>query len=206
MDERKPSRTKRREISPSPIATADEFFAMSGSEFQGIISDIRASKDDGTRPIPSATLVDRSTLLTPSKRAALLDYVADLVDENLAGRSEMCLQFAQLIHLALSHLGMDSNAVAGTAMYFSDKGEEVFRWNHAWVRVGDEVIDGNTDSMVENITVPDTVKAPPYWGPIKEIPRRRVRGYDPPPGDTDVDNEWWPRLRAWLDGEFRNIP
>lgn len=45
-----------------------------------------------------------------------LDYVPDLVDENLAGRSEMCLQFAQLIHLALSHVGMDSNAVAGTAM------------------------------------------------------------------------------------------
>jgi hypothetical protein len=205
-DNGKPVRTKRREISPSPIATPDEFFALSGREFQGIISDIRAAKDDGSRPVPSASLMDRSALLTPAKRAALLDHVASLVDENLAGRSEMCIQFAQLIHLALSHLGMNSEAVVGIAIYFSDSGEEIFRWNHAWARVGSEVIDGNTDSMDESITVPDVVQAPPYWGPIKGIPGRRLRGYGPPPDDTDVDNEWWPRLREWLDTEFRNIP
>ncbi len=39
-DNGKPTRTKRREISPSPIATPDEFFALSGREFQGIILDI----------------------------------------------------------------------------------------------------------------------------------------------------------------------
>jgi hypothetical protein len=193
-------------MSPSSIATADEFFSMSGAEFRGIISDIRAAKDDGTRPVPSASLLDRSALLTRAKRAALLDYVAELVDENLAGRSEMCIQFAQLIYLALSYLGMDSEAVAGIAIYFSETREEIFRWNHAWMHVGGEVIDGNADSMAENITVPDVVKVPPYWGPIKGIPDRRLRGYDPPPDDTDVDNEWWPRLRDWLDGEFRDIP
>ena len=67
-------------------------------------------------------------MLTAGKRAALLDKVAEMVDENLSGRSEMCLQFAELLNLALRHLGFNSFAVLGTATYLNAKEKRVFQW------------------------------------------------------------------------------
>jgi hypothetical protein len=196
---------ERREISPAVNATANEFLSKMPSKFQGVVATIRAEKEDGKRLMPSASLIDKSAMLTPTERAGLLDYVACLVDENLVGRSEMCIQFALLVQLALSYLGIPCHAAEGEATYYSDSGDEVFRWGHAWVRSGSEVIDGNTDSLWENPMVPSTVKIAPYWGPIKGIPGRRLTEVDTPADDPDVSNLWWSDLKAWLDSDFRAL-
>jgi hypothetical protein len=195
----------KREISPAVGISSDEFLTIVPEPLQGVISRIRAEKDDGTRACPSKVLIDRSTMLTPAKRAALLDRVAELVDENLCGRSEMCLQFAELLNLALRHLGFNSFAVAGTATYLNAKGQRLFEWQHAWVRVGKEVVDGNTDSMTENITVPPTLSVSPYWGPYSEAPNRVFEQSGYVATDSDVQNIWWPELRDWLDKDFVSI-
>lgn len=61
------------------------------------------------------------------------------------------------------HLRIAARTVIGTAMYYSD-GREIFHWEHAWVRVGGEVIDGNADSLFENPMVPPTVKCVGIFG------------------------------------------
>lgn len=174
--------------------------------FGRIVAEVRRQKKSGERPLPSTTLVDKSKMLTTETRRALLDKVASLVDENLAGRSEMCMQFADLLHRALENLKLPSRSVPGTAIYLDSKGEVIFRWTHAWVRAGEEVIDGNVDSLPENPAAPRGVRIPPYWGPILEVPadRRLREGQQThPPADGDVVNTWWPDLRAWLDTELR---
>ena len=181
--------------------SADEFLSLAPAPVQERAQQIRAQKIDGARPRPSARLVDRSALLTPGRRAKILDAVAALVDENLFGRSEMCIQFAGLLQRALVHLDLPARAVVGWAIYYSG-GREIFRWQHAWVRVGEEVIDGNVDSLFENPTVPQTVDVAPYWGPIAETPAdRRLRADHGQelPSDNDVSEIWWPELRASLD-------
>lgn len=134
-----------------------------------------------------------------------MDKVAELVDENLSGRSDMCLQFAGLLNLALRHLGFKSHAVTGTATYLSAKGKRIFSWHHGWVRAGREVIDGNSDSIAENIMVPNSVSAVPYWGPIQDIPERRLEQQGYVSGDPDVTGVWWPDLKDWLEKDFTGI-
>jgi len=164
-----------REISPAENMSADEFFELAPPEIQEVVARIRWEKKNKTRPCPSAILIDQSKLLTKEFRKKLLDEIAELVDQNLCGRSEMCMQFADLLHRALKHLQLPARAVIGKAIYFS-AGQEVFRWEHAWVCVDSEVIDGNVDSLFENPKVPSVVDIAPYWGPIAKTPAdRRLR-------------------------------
>ena len=146
-----------RETSPAVGISVDEWLVRF-PECTPIVTQIRRQKETGARLRPSATLVDRSSLMTQEHRGRLLDRVAALVDENYVGRSEMCLQFAALLHRALSYLQFPSRDVVGTATYYDDQKREIFRWKHAWVRVGDEVIDGNVDSLAENPRVPKEVR------------------------------------------------
>lgn len=195
----------KREISPAVNATVDEYLKAIPSNVKMLIEEIRHQKAANTRLFPSASLTGVSSLLTQSQRLALLDAIAALVDENLSGRSDMCKQFADLLNRALTHLNFASRPAVGWGMYFSSIGEELFRWEHAWVRVEDEVIDGNTDCLFENPLFPKTITVAPYWGPLKEIPQgRRLREKHgaPLPADTDVSEIWWPDLKAWLDNEF----
>lgn len=192
-----------REISPARNLTANEYFdVVATAKVREFISKIRQQKALGTRPIPSSALIDRSSVLTPENRRTLLDAVAALVDENLTGRSDMCLQFAELLCLGLKHLNLPARWTTGTAIYFEPSGRKIWEWPHAWVRVGAEVIDGNTDILFENPAVPPTVTAFPYWGPIHETPRDRKlreknkRHLD---SDEDVTTIWWPEFRAWID-------
>lgn len=194
-----------REISPAEKLSADEFLKHAPAQAQQIVAEIRRQKLKQIRPLPSSKLIDRSILMDNNQRKRILDTVANLVDENLFGRSEMCMQFADLLQKALTYLNYPARAVLGTAIYYHD-GNEIYRWKHAWVRIGNEVVDGNVDSLIENPMVPSNVKVAPYWGPITEIPKdRRLRedrgGFLPP--DTDVKNIWWPELRDWLDGEIK---
>ena len=155
------------------------------------------------RPTVSAR---ENSLLTNEHRRSLLDAVAALVDENLTGRSDMCQQFADLLHRGLTYLNYTSRPAIGLAIYYSPEGQEIHRWKHAWVRVGEEVIDGNVDCLFENPRIPKTVTVAPYWGPVKLTPEdRRLRqehGLGLPP-DTDVSDVWWPELKDRLDMEFK---
>lgn len=191
----------KRELSPAINATAEQYLQMLPAETRLAVEEIRRQKRAGVRPRPSILLTGSSSILTPTQRGALLDAIASLVDENLSGRSDMCQQFADLLHRALTYLNFPSRPVVGWAMYFAPTGEELFRWRHAWVRIGDEVIDGNTDIVCENPLFPASVTAVPYWGPIQEIPGRRLREAHGEllPNDTDVSEIWWPDLKAWLD-------
>ncbi len=130
-------------------------------------------------------------MLTPEARAELLDKIAELVDENYAGRSEMCLQLADLLHRALSHLRFPSRRVIGVAIYYDGNNVEIFRWKHAWVRVGEEVIDGNVDSLGENPRVPKLVQLSPYWGLIAKVL---------PPAGVYANNAMQsrPRMSTWM--------
>jgi hypothetical protein len=196
-----------REISPAEGMSVDEYLNLA-PEIRPLITEIRRQKEAGERLRPSTTLVDGSQMLTPESRTKLLDKIAELVDENYAGRSEMCLQFASLLHRALTHMQFPSRVVMGTAIYYDASGKEVFRWNHAWVRVGEEVIDGNVDSLVENPLVPDQVRVSPYWGPITEVPEGRRLRQDHGvalPSDVDVDGTWWPELKTWIDAELLDL-
>lgn len=196
-----PDDPQMREISPAENMSADEFLIFAPAPAQERARQIRVQKREGARPRPSARLVDRSVLLTLEFRAKILDAVAALVDENLFGRSEMCIQFAGLLQRALVHLDLPARTVVGWAIYYSDR-REIFRWQHAWVRVDEEVIDGNVDSLFENPIIPQAVDVAPYWGPIAETPADRKlcedHGRNLPP-DNDVSEIWWPELRASLD-------
>jgi hypothetical protein len=191
-----------REISPASNVGVEEFLLHVPASARALVARIREQKREGTRPSPSVAIIDRSALLVAERRYALLDRVAALVDENLVGRAEMCLQFADLLAKALTHLGLSARAVVGEAIYSDATGAELFRWRHAWVRVGEEVIDGNVDILAENPMVPSSVRVLPYWGPIRETPSdrhlRERRGETLLP-DEDVDAIWWPELRQWLD-------
>jgi hypothetical protein len=196
---------KKREISPGLNASVEEYFDAMPTTIKKVISKIRLEKESGSRSLPSASLIDRSVMLTAAKRAALLNQVASLVDENLIGRSDMCLQFALLLNLGLKHLRFNSHAVSGTASYFSAKGKRIYSWRHGWVRIGKEVVDGNTDSISENIMIPQGVHANPYWGPIEEVPGRRLDQDGYIEDDADVTSIWWPDLKDWLDKDLPQI-
>jgi len=169
---------------------------------QEIVHRIRAEKAAGIRPKPSTSLIDRSSMLTPKRRRSILDMVAGLVDENLAGRSEMCTQFADLLSRALNHLNLSARPVVGTAVYYDNNGTKIFEWRYAWVRIGEDAIDGNVDSLFENPMVPPAVNIAPYWGPVKGTPADRKLREDHGAKldhDTDVEDIWWPELQTWLD-------
>jgi hypothetical protein len=191
-----------REISPAVNLSADDFLETRPPKIQEIVYRIRVKKHAGTRPKPSASLIDHSSILTEAQRISILDKIASLVDENLCGRSEMCIQFAGLLSRALNHLGLPGRPVLGTAIYYDHRGSEIFRWNHAWVRVGEEVIDGNVDCLSENPMVPSSVHIAPYWGPIKKTPADRKLREDHKTilnPDSDVEDIWWPELLPVLD-------
>ena len=194
-----------REISPAVGVSVDDYLKLMPDAMKRIVTEIRRQKQTGERLHPSGSLIDNSQMLTAETRRKLLDKIAALVDENYAGRSEMCQQFADLLHRALTHLQFPSRGVVGTAIYYDAKGKEIFRWKHAWVRIGDEVIDGNVDGLAENPAVPKEVRVSPYWGPIAAVPAdRRLREESGArlPSDVDVDEIWWPELKAWLEGDF----
>lgn len=189
-----------REISPAHNATVEELLGHMPEEFRAIVESIRAQKLSMARPAPSFTLVDSSVIADKALRSELLDRVAALVDENLGGRSEMCGQFALLMVLALTKLGYPARAVVGEATYFSE-GKKISSWKHAWVRVGNEVVDGNTDILFENPMIPKSIRVSPYWGPVTAIPNDRRLRQDHSlrvPEDIDVNETWWPELEQWL--------
>ena len=136
-----------REISPAENCSAEEFLERSPASVRAVAQKIRAEKRTGLRLKPSTSLLDESRVLGADKRRFLLDRVTALVDENLFGRAEMCQQFANLLARSLAELGLLARPMMGEATYLDTVGRELFRWQHAWVRIGDEVVDGNVDAL-----------------------------------------------------------
>jgi hypothetical protein len=97
-----------REISPAVNVSSDEFFRSLNGEIQKLVEKIRMEKTEQSRLKPSSSLIDKSELMTAAERKMLLDKVAELVDENLTGRSDMCRQFADLLQRALTYLAFSS--------------------------------------------------------------------------------------------------
>jgi len=164
-------------------------------DLSAFLKKLRKQKRKGIRPKPSIRLIDESSILDEKFRKKLLNKVAELVDERLFGRNEMCKQFAVLMERSLNELGYNANAVIGTASY--DNGYE---WEHSWVLVEGEIIDGNADSMQENPMVPKNMKPHSYWGPKERLPSDRsfkVTTEQNEP-DPDIEEYWWPELKAWL--------
>lgn len=185
-----------REISPFKNITAEELLQKLSPEVRKIVERIRNEKRDGVRALPSGTLIDESMLLDSAFRKALIDKIASLVDENWSGRSDMCEQFATLLSLSLNHLGIHSKALRGKAFYAGG-----FSWAHCWVVTKDEIIDANTDSIVENPMVPNGLIINPYWGCKSKLPRDRKlipKANDKILKDTDVTKIWWPELKQWI--------
>ncbi|MBT4384132.1 transglutaminase domain-containing protein [Candidatus Peregrinibacteria bacterium] len=193
-----------REISPAVNLSAEEFLNLLLPEARQHVDRIRAQKRAGSRPKPSTSLIDESNLLDSKRRRLLLDKVAAFVDESLGGRSDMCIQFADLLERALVHLGIEARSVIGQARYFHN-GEEVFRWRHAWVETENEIIDGNIDSVSENPAIP-SLKRNPYWGSTVEVPNDREFQEDVSmdfPKEKDVAEIWWPEMKEWLNEKFQ---
>lgn len=189
-----------REISPSINYSVEEFFEQLSLSSRKIVKKIREEKIKGLRPLPSEKLIDCSTVLNSDFRKKLLNKVAMYVDENFAGRSEMCSQFASLMSLSLRNIGIQSREVFGKSHYYQN-GKEVFVWEHAWVRIGKEVIDGNVDILYENPVFPSSIEVSPYWGVIDQVPNDRKLVENKTiiyPHDEDVNKIWWPELHQWL--------
>lgn len=139
---------------------------------------VQREKELGTRPKPSQRCIFGKSALPKAKRAELLDLVASLVDENWAGRSEMCIYFAVLLRDALRVIGISADAVWGEATYFHpDNPAHKFTWNHAWVLIWEEeIVDGNIDSIVENPALDSELEIQPYsfWGSVSQLPGDRT--------------------------------
>jgi hypothetical protein len=151
----------------------------------------------GTRPLPSSTLISIGNHPALPTRRFLLDACARLVDRDLFGRSELCVQFAILLRSALKTLGDRASVERGVASYRGSR--SMFEWRHAWVRTaGGDIVDGNIDSIVENPYVPDDVRPHPYWGPAASTPSDRtlLKESELLPADEPSEPDW-NNLFAW---------
>jgi len=141
-------------------------------------------------------------------RRALADKVAALVDENITGRSDMCMQYAALMALALEHLDVKATAMVGQATYM---GAKRFTWDHSWVETENgDIIDCNVDSVVENPAILNAWSVPAWWGAASSLPSDRKlqsRGSLTAQKlrDPDVEAVWWPDLRTWIDENANGV-
>jgi hypothetical protein len=78
-----------REVSPRAGMSVEEYLNLL-PQIKPVIMEICRQQEAGQRRRPSTALMDRSRILTAEARMKLLDQVAKFVDENYAGRSEMC--------------------------------------------------------------------------------------------------------------------
>ncbi|HSI85830.1 MAG: hypothetical protein ACAI35_07075 [Candidatus Methylacidiphilales bacterium] len=192
-----------REVSPDVRYSVEQVLEHHASQNdKALVEDIRQQKLAGTRPLPSASLIDQSLQLDAATRAALIDKIAQLADESMYGRSEMGIEINTLLVHALDKLGVKSRLAVGNAMYFAE-GIEIFRWPYIWVRAGKEILDVNIDVSREHPDFPKYLELKPYWGPAQFVPRDRKLHEDKMVHYMADDLEkhtvmWWKDLDAWM--------
>lgn len=171
-----------------------------------ILDLINEQKLKDTRPKPSLKLISNGEVPEQEVRRFLVDICSELVDENWAGRSEMCVYFAVLLRDALKLIGFQAHVHIGKATYTSTKNWKEFTWDHAWIVYDDYLVDGNVDSMVENPFIPIEIQPNPYWGLISMAPDDRKfkseRILNPEFDTVELDEteiiEWKKRLNNLL--------
>ncbi|GAA5512398.1 hypothetical protein Dcar01_01112 [Deinococcus carri] len=73
----------------------------------------------------------------------------------------------------LAELGITARVVIGEATYKMHGTKHVML--HAWVEVGEDLVDGNVDSFEENVSIPNEIRPQPYWGPKRRAPNRTFK-------------------------------
>lgn len=92
-----------------------------------ILMRIFYQKENNIRPVPSSNVILGKSKFSEDLRKKLLNMVAEVVDDNCYGRSDMCVYFAILIKDALESMGFMAKAIVGSATYYSPLGR--FRGN-----------------------------------------------------------------------------
>jgi len=171
-----------------------------------ILKNILRGKKEGTRQLPSSTLISDGDIPPIEDRKFLIDTCARLVDENWCGRSEMCIYFATLVRHGLALLGYQSVVEVGKAKYSMDG--ESYEWDHSWVRTQwNDIIDGNIDSIVESPFVPDVIKPKPYWGSADYLPTdrtfRKLKDLPPERDNIELDADEISKWKGDLEREIK---
>lgn len=190
------------EVSPWVGGDPDEVLANTPEALKKL-RQIRYQKNRRSRALPSARLIIIAAPGDGNFHGALLDRVAQLVDKNAFGRSEMCTQFAVLLARALNQMGISARAVHGNASYQATTGGWKTWTDHAWVVTErGELIDGNIDSVSENPVMGDGLRPNSFWGPVDQCPvdRRFPTGENVTLAEGDVGDveNWWNQLREWM--------
>jgi SEC-C motif-containing protein len=173
---------------------------------EAVLASIAKEREQGSRPLPSSTVISIGNLPPQEVRNAILDACARLVDQNWAGRSEMCIYFAVLARHGLNVLGYGATVESGKGRYTG--GDEVFEWDHAWVRTeAGDIVDGNVDSMPENPFVPASIHPKPYWGPADTLPADRkflkMKNLPPERDEIELDAREISTWKADLEAELK---
>lgn len=144
-------------------------------DVDSLLKTIQEQKLSNFRPKPSSKLVSIGEVPDGGTKKFLVDVCAELVDENWAGRSEMCVYFAVLLRDALHLSGFHADVHLGKATYISLSDPlKTYTWDHAWVVYDNYIVDGNVDSIVENPMIPFGIEPSPYWGPSNMSPGDRI--------------------------------
>lgn len=158
----------------------------SKKDLNELLKKILEDKKTGNRSKPSKKLILGASKFTDQLRKDLVDIVGEIVDQNWCGRSEMCVLFAILLGDALRELSTNPQVVIGKGTYTDSKNpSNTFTWDHAWVLVGDEIIDGNVDSIIENPAVPEGIEPKNFWGPFSSLPSDRTLLKD-----KEINEDW----------------
>lgn len=172
-----------------------------------LINKILEDKKTGNRSKPSSKLKLGRSKIKDQLRRDVVDVVGGIVDQNLFGRSEMCVLFAILLGDALKKLNMSPKIIIGKGTYIdSQNPNNSFTWDHAWVLVDDEIVDGNVDSMIENPVVPIGIEPVNYWGLKENLPNDRKLV-----PDKEIDEEWikgnttYEELQEWRSQLYQTI-
>lgn len=98
----------------------------------------------------------------------------------------MCVLSAIFLGDALKKLNMNPKVIIGKGTFINSQNpNNSFTWDHAWVLVDDEIIDGNVDSMIENPAVPIGIEPVNYWGLVDDLPSDRKLLID-----KEIDEDW----------------
>ncbi len=156
---------------------------LTGQQTKLFLEKIINERKEGTRKRPSSNLIinnEADSKLTSATKMEFLDFVAEIVDHNVTGRSTKGVEFARLLSFILGSLGFKITVVLGIATYFD--GNNNFSWKedesgytHGWVLFEDnELIDGNADSMNENPYFGAGLNPSAFWGSVNNIPSDRI--------------------------------
>ncbi|WP_345462190.1 lasso peptide biosynthesis protein [Deinococcus carri] len=135
---------------------------------------IAAQRVSNTRPKPSDVLTSIGDQPPLPVRKLILDLAAEAADQHCElSRNDQCVTFAVYARAMLAELGITARVVIGEATYKMHGTKHVML--HAWVEVGEDLVDGNVDSFEENVSIPNEIRPQPYWGPKRRAPNRTFK-------------------------------